>query len=59
LLFELLFTFIICFDSGAVMVASVFMTIRNLDIMTKMVWPQGGHTKRRILYWQIGKKRYQ
>ena len=32
-------------DSGAVMAASVFMTI-----MTKMVWSQGGHIKRRLLY---------
>ena len=32
-------------DSGAVMAAS--------DIMTKMVWSQGGHIKRRLLYFVI------
>ena len=34
-------------DSGAVMAASVFITIR---ILTKMVWSQGGHIKRRLLH---------
>ena len=36
--------YFIYFDSGAVMAVSVFVT--------KMVWPLGGHIKRRQLYWQ-------
>ena len=39
-------------DSGAVMATSAFMTI-YLDIMTKMVWSQGGHITRHLLYYVI------
>ena len=34
-------------DSGAIMVASVFMT--------KMAWSQGGHIKRRLLYMYLAR----
>ena len=38
------FRFLVAYgiDSGAVMMASVFMT--------KMIWSQSGHIKRRLLY---------
>ena len=45
-------------DSGAVVAASVFMTIRILSCMTKMVWSRGGHIKQSPLYMQNWSQSY-
>ena len=39
------------FDSGAIMATLVFYD--HSDIMTKMVWSQGSHIKRRLLYFKF------